>query len=171
MSLSINGTRRVTASLAGAGYLSAHLNMRDRPKEGTVSSQVRFSAQDTSNETETVSLEWPEIDLEIGDAVELRILPDGDGDPPSKIGKSSEAPSNLFSNVDLARDLLQSFSEFNERLMHVLSRSEKAEPPDEHKKFTQALAYVLAEIGFRFVYPVYRRHKELVPDSMKGEIL
>ena len=171
MSLSVNGTTRMTASLPAAGFLSAHLNLSDRPKEGTATRKVRLAAFDTSDDTETVSLEWPTINLDIGDVVELRILSDGDGDAPSKTGRSSEAPSNLFSNSGLAGDLMRAVGDFETRAIDILSRSRSLEPPEEYQKLRQAIPGVLSEIASRLLYPIYRRHKELVPDSHKGELL
>jgi hypothetical protein len=40
LSLSVNGSTRVIASLAVPGYLSAHLNMHDRPNESDYSKKV-----------------------------------------------------------------------------------------------------------------------------------
>ena len=53
-------------------------------------------------------MKWPVIELQIGDVVEIRVLPEGDGDTPSEIRKSSDAPSNLFSDGSLAKELLNS---------------------------------------------------------------
>ena len=170
LSLSVNGRSRFIASLPGAGYLSAHLNMQDRPKDNDRSTQVRIVGTDTAD-TETVHLQWPEVQLEVGDVVKLEILPDGEGDPPSEVRKSSEAPSNLLTNTKLTKDLLKVVSDFESRLMRLLSRSEKIEPPGEHKKFRRAVGGILWELGVHLLYPVYRRHKDLMPDELKGELL
>jgi hypothetical protein len=45
------------------------------------------------------------------------------------------------------------------------------EPTDEHKKFTAANATLAWELGQNLLYPVYRRHKELIPEELKGELL
>ena len=170
LSLSVNGRSRFVASLPGPGYLSAHLNMHNRPKENDRSTQVRIVGTDTAD-TETVRLAWPEVQLEVGDVVQLEILPDGEGDPPSEVRRSSEAPSNLLTNTKLAKELLDIVSKFEARLMKLLSQSEKAEPADEHKKFKWAVGAILWELGVHLLYPVYRRHKDLIPDDLKGELL
>jgi len=123
LSLSVNGTSRFIASSPGTGYLSAHLNMHDRPKEGDRSRKIRVEGIETA-ETETVSLKWPTVDLDVGDVVELRILPEGEGDAPSDIRRSTDLPSNLFSNPDLAKELLQMVSDFEARIMQLVSKSE-----------------------------------------------
>lgn len=171
LSVSVNGDPRFVASLSGPGYLNAHLNMCDRPKESDRSRELRVVGTDTSQETENVGMEWPTVDLGIGDVVELRILPEGEGDTPAETRRSSESPSNLFSNTDLAKELLQLVADYETRLMALVEKSEKTEPAEEHKKFTKAVGAVLYEHGARLLYPVYRRHKELVPDSLKGELL
>jgi hypothetical protein len=170
LSLSVNGAAPIVASLSGPGYLSAHLNMSDRPKESERSKNVRISGTETG-ETETVLLKWPNIDLEIGDIVELRVLPDGGGDTPSEVRRSSETLYNLFSSAELAKELLQAVSEFERRLGELRQKSEQTEPADDHKKFIGANGAVAWELGQNFLYPVYRRHKELIPEDLKGELL
>lgn len=171
LSLSVNGDHNLIASIAGPGYLNAHLNMHDRPKEGDRSQIVRIVGTDTSSEAENIRLEWPAVDLKIGDTVELRVLREGEGDAPSEIRRSSEAPSNLFTNTELARELLQLVSDFDAGLLQLLARSEKVEPLDEHKRVRTAVGHVITELGHLLLYPIYRRHKELVPEEMKGELL
>jgi len=171
LSVSVNQVPQFIASLSGSGYLNAHLNMHDRPKEGDRSRKLRVVATDTSQDTENIGLEWPTVELGVGDVVELRILPEGEGDTPAKASRSSESPSNLFSNTDLAKDLLQLISDYETRLMALVERSEKTEPAEEHKRLTRAVGAVLYEHGAQLLYPVYRRHKELVPDALKGELL
>jgi len=82
ISLSINGNPQYTASMSGAGYLSAHLNVRNRPKENRLSAVVELDATDTSQQTENVSMHWPAMPLHAGDVVELKLMPPGEGDPP-----------------------------------------------------------------------------------------
>jgi hypothetical protein len=41
LSLTVNGTTRTIASLQGPGFLNAHVNMSDRPKEAERSNKVR----------------------------------------------------------------------------------------------------------------------------------
>jgi hypothetical protein len=97
--------------------------------------------------------------------------PMGEGDAPTEVTRSSESSSNLFSNAGLAKELLKIVADFEDRLWELTSRSEKAEPADEHRKFTLAASHVAYELGEKFLYPVYRRHKELIPDLLKGQIL
>jgi hypothetical protein len=170
LSLSVNGAHPLVAAVSGPGYLSAHLNIRNRPKENDHAAKVGMRGTETA-ETETISLTWPTVDLNVGDAVELRILPDGEGDAPVEASRSSESPSNLFSNSDLAKELLQIVSDFEDRLWELVSKSEKVEPSDEHKKLTKAVGAVAYEIGERLLSPVYRRHKVLIPEAFKGELL
>lgn len=82
ISLSINGNPQYTASLSGAGYLNAHVNVRNRPRENDLSADVRLDATDTSQERENVRMDWPAIPLHAGDVVELKLMPPGEGDPP-----------------------------------------------------------------------------------------
>jgi hypothetical protein len=168
--MAVNGRNPIVASLPHPGYLSAHLNMSDRPKDNECQQSIRLAGSETG-ESETVRLKWPSIELKVGDVVELRVLPDGEGNEPSEVRSSSTSPYNLFSNVDLAKELLQAVSEFEERLSELLEKSQELEPADEHKKFTLAWASVGWELGENFLHPVYRRHKELIPEALKNELL
>ena len=170
VSMSVNGATPTLASLSGPGYLSAHLNMRDRPNDSDYGKEVSIVGTATG-ETETTRLKWPKVDLKIGDIVELRVLADGDGDKPSEVRKSSESPYNLFSRPEMAQEVLQAVSEFEGRLSQLLQKSEQLEPADEHKKFTQAWGRIVWELGQNLLYPVYRRHRKLMPEELKGELL
>jgi len=170
LSLDINGRTRVVAAVNGPGYLSAHINLSERPKDDDSAKTVRVRGTQTL-ETETVSIDWPSFQLQIGDKLEFQLLPDGDGDAPSAVSRSSESPSNLFSNIDLAKELLQLVADFETRLMKLVDKSKEIETSEEHKRFTNAVGGVLYENGRRLLYPVYRRHEELIPDDLKGELL
>ena len=170
LSMAVNGGNPIVASLPCPGYLSAHLNMSDRPKDNERKKTVRLDGTETG-ETETVHLKWPSVELKVGDVVELRVLPDGEGNEPSEIRRSSKSPYNLFSNAELAKELLQAVSEFEGRLSELLEKSKELEPADEHKKFTRAWGSVVWELGQNLLQPVYRRHNELIPEAMKGELL
>lgn len=170
LSMVVNGGNPIVASLPHPGYLSAHLNMSDRPKDNEHKRTIRLDGNETK-ETETVHLSWPSVELKVGDVVELRVLPDGEGSEPSEIRSSSESPYNLFSNAEMAKELLQAVSEFEERLSALLEKSKELEPADEHKKFTRAWGSIVWELGQNLLHPVYRRHKELIPDELKAELL
>jgi len=170
LSLSLNGTVRVVASLPKPGYLSGHLNMQDRPKEGDGAASVVLNGHQT-DDTETIHFEWPRFELHTGDVVELKLLPDGDGDPPSETRRLSELPSNLLSSTELAEELLAIVSTYDRSMEELLDKAKKTEPADEYQKLSRAVAAAACEIGDRLLYPIYRRHKELIPDALRGELL
>jgi monoamine oxidase len=89
LSLKVNGSPRVVAAVNGPGYLSAHLNLCDCPKDNDYSKVIRVVGTQTL-ETEMVRSEWPKFDLQVGDTAELSLLNDGEGDPPSSVRRSSE---------------------------------------------------------------------------------
>ena len=55
--------------------------------------------------------------------------------------------------------------------MQLLEQAEHAEPPEEHEKFRAACGTVFVDLGQSLLYPIYRRHEELVPDDLKGDLL
>ena len=170
LSLKINGNPRAVAAVNGPGYLNAHLNMHVRPKDNDYSKIVRLVGSRTL-ETETVQLNWPNFDLQEGDTVELHLLNDGESDPPTEIRRSTESPKNLFSSVELASEVLSGVSAFERQLMQILEKSKNTESVEEHKRFARATGEVLAQLGENLLYPIYRRHKQLVPNELKGELL
>lgn len=98
--------------------------MGDRPKENESGTSISVGGFETQT-TETVSLNWPTFELKTGDVVELRVLPEGEGDQPSEIRKSSESPYNLFSSTELAKQMLQAVSEFERRLPSCVANRRK----------------------------------------------
>ena len=169
LSMRVNGGTPVVAAMTASGYLSAHLNMNDRPKNES-QRRVRIEGIKTG-ETESIYLKWPSVDLNVGDVVELQLLPEGTGDEPIETRISSEAPNNLFSRPELAKELILAVSEFESRVSTLLEKSKSLEPAEEHKKFARAWGEVLWQIGQSLLYPTYRRHKDLVPEELKNEIL
>lgn len=116
-------------------------------------------------------MDWPSIPLHAGDVVELKLLPQGEGDPPSETRRTSEDPRNLFARAENAAELVKIVSDFEARLMDLVSRFEQTEPPDEFAKLRRAVGSVVWELGVSFLSPVYRRHTHLMPDEMKSELL
>src|SRR5262249_48344841 len=114
-----------------------HVNLHNRPKEDDHSGKVRVAGTITE-EKETTRLDWPTFELAMGDVVELRVLPDGPGDPPTETRKSSELPSNLLSNVEFAKEVFATVRDFDGRLMKLLEKAEQVEPSSEYQKFRLA---------------------------------
>jgi hypothetical protein len=170
LSLKVNGSPRMVAAVNGPGYLSAHLNLCERPKDNNYSKTVRVVGTQTLD-TETVRFDWPQFELEVGDTAELSLLNDGASDPPSAVRRSSESPHNLFTDSELASEVLSVVSDSESLLMQMLDKSKSIESAEEHKRFALAVGYVLTQLGDSLLSPIYRRHKELVPDNLKGELL
>jgi len=62
-----------------------------------------------TGETETVRMKWPAQPLHVGDVFEIKIL---SNDRVSDRGqKSSDAPNNLFSNAELAKEVFDTVQE------------------------------------------------------------
>jgi hypothetical protein len=170
LSMAVNKGNPIVATISGPGYLGAHVNMSDRLKDNEDKKIVRLVGMET-RETETIQLTWPSVELKLGDVVELRILPEGEGDEPAEVRESSASPDNLFSTSEMANELVQAVSEFEERVGKLLEKSQQLEPADEHNKFARAWVRVVWELGQNLLSPAHRRHKELIPETLKNELL
>ena len=80
-------------------------------------------------------MHWPAMPLHAGDVVELKLMQPGEGDPPSETRRTSEDPRNLFASAENAAELVKIVSDFETRLMELVSRSEQTEPSEEFVKF------------------------------------
>ena len=169
--VSVNSREQYVASLPGAGYLSAHLNLSNRPKSAEQKRSLRVEGYDTSVDSETVSQSWQKIELALGDVVELSLLEEGNGTQPALTRRTSESPSNLFECGDLASEALGVGREFESALFALLRKAEAVEPDDEAKKVRRAVAHLISALGDHLYSPIWRRHPELVPEEMKGELL
>jgi hypothetical protein len=170
IAVTLNGTAQYVASLSGAGFLSAHLNLSDRPKEQLQIRKLRVQGSETG-ETATVSVAWPELKISAGDIIELSVLEDGPGDPPASRRSSSESPDNLFGDVALAKEALAMCNDFGTALDALLVKSRAAESEEEYRKIVRAAGNALADLGQHLMYPIFRRHAELVPQQMRGALL
>lgn len=171
IAVTLNGSSKYVAGVSGAGYLNAHLNLANRPKEGRMTRALRVVGYDTNNPTETNFLDWPEIALASGDTVQLQVLDEGPADNPASSRSTKDAPANLFSEESLAKELLALCEDFQEKLFQMMKKSEAVEPPEEHQKFKRAIGNIVIDIGEHFLTPVYRRHPNLVPEALRGERL
>ena len=170
LELSVNDIVRYRASATAPGYLNAHVNLSEQPKHGESARTVRVHGIQLAA-TETASLHWPEVGLEVGDTVKISLLEDGESDEPSRVRRSSELPSNLFTKTELAKELTEVVSNFDKQLMAFLEKAKEVESSDEFTKIQHAIGAVVYETGERLLYPIYRRHKELIPEAVKGELL
>ena len=166
----VNGVSQFIASLPAQGYLNAHLNMQDRPKEELSTPVLRVAGIDTSQETQNEHLEWGPISLAVGDVVQVQVLAEGDGDPPSRRSKSSESPTNLLSRPELAAEVVTLIADFDKRLVDLVNKVKEKESAEESEKFLHAAGHVIHSHG-ALLYPIFRRHKELIPEELKGELL
>jgi hypothetical protein len=171
IAVTLDGQPQYIASLQGAGYLNAHLNLASRPNENVAKRVLRIVGYDTNSPTETVSLHWPELTLNSGDVVQLEVLDEGPGDAPAQRRSSVEAPTNLLSDSALAKDLLDICENFESRLFEFMERAAVIEPEEERQKLKRAVGKILVNLGEHLLSPIYRRHTQLIPQEMRGELL
>lgn len=169
--LTLNSQEQYVASMPSEGFLSAHLNLSNRPKSGEAKRKIRIVGHDTSSATENVSIFWPDIELALGDVVELTVLEDGIGSPPSSTRRSSQDRGNLFASNDLAAEALAIGHEFEKKILLLLQKAETVETGEEAKKIRLATGHLIAALGEHLYAPIWRRHSNLVPPEMRGELL
>ena len=90
---------------------------------------------------------------------------------PAQRRNSAESPNNLLSNTALAKELLDACRHFESRLFEIMENASAIEPEEEHRKLKRAIGNVLVDLGEDLLSPIYRRHAELIPEPMKGELL
>jgi hypothetical protein len=171
LQVKVNGAQCFVAAVPGAGFLSSHLNLSNRPKEGAQKRRLRVEGVDTNSDSETRSLSWTPIELTVGDVVQLEILEEGPGDPPARDQSTRDAPTNLFEHEHVARELLELTHAFEKQLFEFQAKVEKVESAEEYAKFRRAPGHVIVELYGHFLSPVWRRHAGLIPEEAKGERL
>lgn len=167
--LTLNCVAQFVASIPAPGYLSAHLNLSEHP--GETRRKLRIVGYDTSSATENVSLQWPTVELALGDVVQLTVLEEGEGSPPASIRRTSEDPGNLFSSKELAAEAIAIGMEFQGKIVDFLHKAQDAEAAEEAKKIRLAVGHLLAALGEHLYSPTWRRHPGLVPPEMQGKLL
>jgi hypothetical protein len=164
LQVSINDGVPVRASLEVQGWLSAHLNLSSDPVDGG-SSSLSADAIDASAEPNTTHSTWDLGTLSVGDMAQIRILSDGEADPPTKVTRTSESPDNLFANAESARNLLLAISVCDRELMQVIEECRSTESDDEFQRIAKAIGRVLVEMDRSLIQPTLRRQPELAAEA------
>ena len=112
---------------------------------------------------------WDAVGLNVGDRIEIEVLPDGESDPPNSVSRTSDNPNNLFSDVEQARLLFAAIKTCDTALQEVAERARGAEPEDEFRRVALAIVSVISEIDRQLISPTLRRHPELlvIAEEMK----
>jgi len=168
--VAVNDGVPVRASLSSKGWLSAHLNFSS-DGAGDSTGSVWVQAIDYSDEPNSVNSVWEIGDLSVGDKAEVRVLGDGETDPPTKVERSTERSTNRFSNVDQARKLLSAVSVCDKELVAVLEQSKRSEPEEEFKKISQAIGGIIMEFDRNLIQPTLRRHPELLAEAQTSGLV
>jgi hypothetical protein len=169
--VAVNGGVPVKASISSKGWLSVHLNFASDHGAEDSPGSLWVQSIDFSDEPNSVNSVWELGELSVGDSAEVRVLADGEADAPTKVERSTEQSTNLFSNVDQARQLLSAISACDKELMAVLERSKPVEAEDEFKKIAQAIGGILAEVDRNLIQPTLRRHPELLAEAQAKRLI
>lgn len=94
--------------------------------------------------------------LSVGDKIEIKVLEDGESDPPNTVSRTSDSPNNLFSDVEQARLLLAAIKVCDRALWEVAERARGVEPEDELHKIVFAVGSVITEIDQQLISPTIR---------------
>jgi hypothetical protein len=168
--VAINDGVPIRASLNSKGWLSVHLNFSSDGAEDSGGS-LWVQAIDYADEPNSINSVWQIGKVSVGDKAEVHVLPDGEAEPPTKVERTAERSTNLFSNVDQARHMLSAISACDKELMAVLERSKSVEPEDEFQKITQAIVGIVADLDRTLIQPTLRRHPELLAEAQEKNLL
>jgi hypothetical protein len=165
LSLSVNNRDIVRASLRAKGWLGAHVTLSQGIESEEPSKRVWLQATDISEAPNAIHSSWEAVPLSVGDRIEIEVLPDGQSDSPMTITRTSESPSNLFSDVEQARLLLKAIKACDTALTEVADRASDVEGSDEFHKIRSAIGSVLVEIDQQLISPTLRRHPQLLREA------
>ncbi|HEY3624732.1 MAG TPA: hypothetical protein VGL00_00555 [Terracidiphilus sp.] len=169
--VAVNDGVPVKASLSSKGWLSVHLNFSRNDEPVDLPGSLWVQAIDYSEEPNSVNTVWELGDLSVGDRAEIHVLADGETDPPTKIERSAERLTNLFSSIDEARRLLKAISACDKELNAVIEQSQTVEPEDEVKKIAIAIGGIFAELDRNLIQPTLRRHPELLAEAQELRLI
>jgi hypothetical protein len=85
--VAVNDGRPVRASLTSKGSLAVRVNLSNDGAEYSHGS-LWIQAMDFNDEQSFVNSVWEVADLRVGDKVEVKVLDDGESDPPTKVERS-----------------------------------------------------------------------------------
>jgi hypothetical protein len=171
LQVSVNNGVPVRASLESQGWLSVHLNLSAGDVAEGSQGRLRVVAMDKSSEPNFTISTWEIGALSTGDTAEIRILQDGEADPPNEVKRTAESPKNLFTNIDQASGLLSMISAFDKELMLVLEQSRSKEPSNEFQKIARAIGSVVTELDLSLIQPILRRHPELFAKAKEKNLV
>lgn len=159
LELAVNDGQPLRASLNRKGLLSAHLNVSIGRDDAAT---LFLNSIDETDEPNTVYSTWEVGKPSVGDKIEIRLLADGEADPPTKVRRSSESPRNLFSNPEQARRLLDAVSTFDTELMAIIEHARVVEPKEEFDRIVRAIGEIVVEVDQHLISPTLRKHPELL---------
>ena len=73
----------------------------------------------------------------------------------------------MITSKELATDVCAAGELFIEALGLALRRAQSSCPPDEYEKFTEAVGLIIAKVDFDLLWPIYKKHPELEPESVR----
>ena len=169
LSLAVNDRPIARASLVAKGWLGAHVSLSQGVESDEPTNRVWLNSMDTSDDPNTEHSMWDPVALTVGDTIEIKVLPDGESDPPNETSRTSDNPNNLFSDVDQARQLFTAIQTCDRALWEVVERARGAEPEEEFRRVALAIVSVISEIDRQLISPTLRRHPELlvIAEEMK----
>jgi hypothetical protein len=169
LALAVNDRPIARASLVTKGWLGAHVSLSQGVESDELTNRVWLNSMDTSDDPNTEHSTWDAVGLNVGDRIEIEVLPDEESDPPNSVSRTLDNPNNLFSDVEQARLLLAAIKTCDTALWEVAEQARGAEPEDEFRRLSLAIGSVLTEIDRQLISPTLRRHPELlvIAEEMK----
>jgi hypothetical protein len=165
LTLKVNNRAAVKGAIGTRGILGAIINISlspDREPSGEAFIHT-FGLSEKS--------EWDAGKLSVGDKVEIRILPDGEADPPTSTRSLDDIPAALFANPTQAQQALKAAHICNEQLQGILRSAREDEPHHEALKIQRAIAALVQDLGKYLITPTLRRHPELLTEAKALDLI
>jgi hypothetical protein len=160
LSLSVNNRNTVRGAVGSKGVLSAVISVSISGHGNEAKGKASIHALESPNVSE-----WSAGELVVGDKIEIRLLSDGEADPPTRMRSVSDIPGILFTDLDQARQALAKVSVCKEHLEAILRSAKDAEPHDEALKVQRAVVAIVQDLGKYIITPTLRSHPELLSEA------
>ena len=73
----------------------------------------------------------------------------------------------MFENPETAKYVVQVFLNINGQMEDAIRAFESKTSPEEYKAFMRGIGYVMYEVFYKIVDPIWKQHRSLRPPQME----